>query len=110
LVGDPFGKRTVGRQRKDKYNVIEEWVETKRNGLMNDFVSTAAYGVCGTHGRGEKRVQGLGGKARRKEPLETPRRRWEDGIKMDFREICWGGGVMWGGFTWLRIGTVGGLL
>jgi hypothetical protein len=27
---------------------------------------------------------------------------------MDLRDIGWGGG--WSGFTWLRIGTVGGLL
>jgi hypothetical protein len=33
----------------------------------------------------------FGGKARRKRPLERPRRRWEDGIKMDRREIDWGG-------------------
>jgi hypothetical protein len=26
---------------------------------------------------------------------------------MDLREIVWG---VWSGFTWLRIGTVGGLL
>jgi alpha-glucosidase (family GH31 glycosyl hydrolase) len=32
-----------------------------------------------------------------------------DGIKMDLGEIGWGGGV-WSGFTWFRIGTVGGLL
>jgi hypothetical protein len=30
-----------------------------------------------------------------------------DGVKMDLREIGWG---VWSGFTWLRIGTVGGLL
>jgi hypothetical protein len=23
-------------------------------------------------------------------PLERPRHRWEDGIRMDLREICWG--------------------
>jgi hypothetical protein len=63
--------------------------------------------ACGTHGRGEKRVEGFGGKARRKKPLERPRRRWEDGIKMDLREIGWG---VWSGFTWLKIGTAGGLL
>jgi hypothetical protein len=51
-------------------------------------------GVCGTHGRGEKRVQGFGWKARRIKPLERPRRRWEDGIKMDLRVIGWGG-VEW---------------
>jgi hypothetical protein len=28
-----------------------------------------------------------------KRPLERPRRRWEDGIKMDLREIGWGCGV-----------------
>jgi hypothetical protein len=50
--------------------------------------------ACGTHGRGEKRVQGFGVKARRKRPLERPRRRWEDGIKMDLRETG-SGGVEW---------------
>jgi hypothetical protein len=42
-----------------------------------------------------------------KRPLGRPRRRWEDGIKMDLMEIGWG---LWSGFTWLGIGTVGGLL
>jgi hypothetical protein len=31
---------------------------------------------CGTHGRGEKTVQGFGGKAEGKRPLGRPRRRW----------------------------------
>jgi hypothetical protein len=39
--------------------------------------------------------------------LERPRRRWEDGLKIDLRENGWG---VWSGFTWLRIGIVGGLL
>jgi hypothetical protein len=39
--------------------------------------------------------------------LERPRRRWEDEIKVDLREIGWG---VWSGFTWLRIGIAGGLL
>jgi hypothetical protein len=30
------------------------------------------------------------GKPEGKRPLERPRRRWEDGIKMDLREIGWG--------------------
>jgi hypothetical protein len=47
------------------------------------------------------------GKPEGKRPLGRPRRRWEDGIKMDLEEIGWG---VWSGFTWLRIGTVGGLL
>jgi hypothetical protein len=61
----------------------------------------------GTHGRGEKRVQVLMGKPKGKRLLERPRRRWEAGIKIDLRKIGWG---VWSGFTWLRIGTVGGLL
>jgi hypothetical protein len=65
--------------------------------------------ACGTNGRGEKRVRVLVGKPEGKRSLGRPRRRWEDGIKMDLREIGWGGGV-WSGFSWLRVGTVGGLL
>jgi hypothetical protein len=31
------------------------------------------------------------GKPEEKKPLGRPRRRWEDNIKMDLREIGWGG-------------------
>jgi hypothetical protein len=44
-------------------------------------------------GSGKKIVQGLVGKPERKGPLGRPRRRWEDEIKMNLREIGWGGGV-----------------
>jgi hypothetical protein len=33
------------------------------------------------------------GKPEGKRPLGRPRRRWEDGVKMDLREIGWGGGL-----------------
>jgi hypothetical protein len=33
----------------------------------------------------------IGGKARGKEPLGRPRRRWVDNIKMDLLDIVWGG-------------------
>jgi hypothetical protein len=49
----------------------------------------------------------LVGKPEGKGSLGRPRRRWEDGIKRYLMEIGWG---VWSGFTWLRIGTVGGLL
>jgi hypothetical protein len=49
-------------------------------------------------------VQGFSGKGRR--PRGRPRRSWEDGIRMNVREI----GRGWIGFDWLRIGTSGGLL
>jgi hypothetical protein len=41
-----------------------------------------------------------------KRPLGRPRRRWEDGIRMDLREISWG--LI--GFNWLRMRTGEGLL
>jgi hypothetical protein len=43
--------------------------------------------ICGTHGevRGVYRV--LVGRPEGKRPLRRPRRRWEDNIKMDLREI-----------------------
>jgi hypothetical protein len=34
------------------------------------------------------------GKPEGRRPLERPRRRWEDNIKMDLREVGWGG-VHW---------------
>jgi hypothetical protein len=39
--------------------------------------------------------------------LGRPRHRWENGIRMDLREIAW---RVWSGFNWLRIGIGGGLL
>jgi hypothetical protein len=57
--------------------------------------------------RGEE-CRVLVGKPEGKRPLGRPRRKWEDGIKMDLREI--GGGGVWSGFAWLRIRNAGGLL
>jgi hypothetical protein len=56
-------------------------------------------------GRSVYRV--LVGKTEGKRPLKRSRRRWEDGIKMDLREVGCG---VWSGFTWLRIGIIGGML
>jgi hypothetical protein len=50
----------------------------------------------------------LMGKPEGKRPLGRPRRRWEDGIRMDLREIGLGG--VWIGFGWLRTEISGGLL
>jgi hypothetical protein len=36
-------------------------------------------------------------KPEEKRPLRRPRRRWEDGIRMDLREICLGG------VDWIRL-------
>jgi hypothetical protein len=67
-------------------------------------------GTCSTHGRGEERTvyKVLVGKQEGKRPLERPRRRWEDGIRIDVRETGWGS------VEWIQlvrnIGTCGGLL
>jgi hypothetical protein len=59
--------------------------------------------------RGEERkvYRVLMGKPEVKRPLGRPRRRWEDGIRMDLREIGWGG---YSGSSWLRTEAGGGLL
>jgi hypothetical protein len=54
-----------------------------------------------------KVYKGLMGKPEGKGPLGRSRRRWEDGIRMDLREIGLG---VWIGFDWLKTGTGGGLL
>jgi hypothetical protein len=58
-------------------------------------------------GEGRNVYRVLVGKPEGKRPIGRWRRRWEDGIKMDLREIGWEGGV-WSGFIWLDIGTGGG--
>jgi hypothetical protein len=56
----------------------------------------------------EKKVDKvLVGKPKGKRPLGRPKRRWEDEIRMDLREIGLG---VWIGFDWLRTETGGGLL
>jgi hypothetical protein len=50
----------------------------------------------------------LVGKPEGKRPLGRPRRRWDDVIRMEIREIGLGGG--WMGFDWIRTGTSGRLL
>jgi hypothetical protein len=55
--------------------------------------------------RGAYRV--LVGKSKGRRPLGRRRRRWEDNIKTDIREVKWGA---WTGSIWLRTGTGGGLL
>jgi hypothetical protein len=47
-------------------------------------------GACGTYGGGEGCIQHFSWEAWREETLGKPRRRWEDNIKMDLREIVFG--------------------
>jgi hypothetical protein len=47
-------------------------------------------GNVASMGEGRSVYRILVGKPEGKRPLERPRRRWEDGIKIDLREIGWG--------------------
>jgi hypothetical protein len=49
----------------------------------------------------------LVGKPEGRRPLGRPRRRWEDDINMDSRELGCGA---WTGWIWFRTGTGGELL
>ena len=70
-------------------------------------MKTEAGGACRMYGewRGAYRV--LVAKPEGRRPLERPKRRWEDNIKMNLREMEW---RAWTGSISLRIGTSGGLL
>jgi hypothetical protein len=54
-------------------------------------------GTCGTHGEGRYVYRFLVGRLEGKRPLGRPRRRWEDNIKMDLRQI----GI--DGANWIRL-------
>jgi hypothetical protein len=58
-------------------------------------------------GEERKMYKVLVGKPEGRRPLGRPRRKWEDGVRMDLREIGLGA---WIGFDWLRMRTGGGLL
>ena len=49
----------------------------------------------------------LMGKPKGRRPLGSPRRRWEDNIKMDLQQVDVGA---WTGSSWLMIGSGGGHL
>jgi hypothetical protein len=65
--------------------------------------------LCGERGEERRVYKVLVRNPERKRPLGRPRHRCEDGFRMDLtvRVIGWG---VWSGFSWLRIGTGGGLL
>jgi hypothetical protein len=52
--------------------------------------------TCGTYGGEQNAYRALMGKPEGRRKLRRPRRRWEDNIKMDFREFGLGGrGMDW---------------
>jgi hypothetical protein len=108
-------RRIFGRKREE---VTGEWRKL-HNGELHKLYSSPDIirqiksrrmrwaGHVARMGEGRKVYGVLLEKPEGKRPLVKPRRRWDDGIKMDLREIGWG---LWIRFAWLRIGTGGGLL
>jgi hypothetical protein len=47
--------------------------------------------TCSTYGERRGAYRALVGNPEGRSPLGIPRRRWEDNIKMDLREVGWGG-------------------
>jgi len=62
-------------------------------------------GACSTYGENMGLYKVLVGKPVGKRPLERPKHRWRDNIKMDLQEVGCG---VWTGSSWLRIGAVSG--
>jgi hypothetical protein len=56
---------------------------------------------------GEKCLQFFFGRPKGKRPLGRPRHRWEDNIKLDLRRQE---SMVRTGFSWLRVGSSGGLV
>jgi hypothetical protein len=97
-----FENRVLRRVfRPKRAEVTGEWRKL-HNEELNDLYSLpnivhvvkskqmrwAGHGVCMGEDRGVHRV----GKPEGKRPLERPRHRWEDNIKMDLQEVGWGSG------------------
>jgi hypothetical protein len=104
-------RRIFGTKRDE---VTEEWRKLHNEELYNlysspDIIRQVKSRRMSLARMGEERklYKVLVGKPEGKRPLGRSRRRWENGIRMDLREICW---RVWSGFDCLRIGTGGGLL
>jgi hypothetical protein len=108
--------RRIFGPKRDK--VMREWRKLHNGELHNLYSSPHIVrqiksrrlrwaGHVARMGEGRNVYRVLVGKPEGKRTLGKYKRRWEDGIKMDLSEIGWG---VWSGFTWLRTGTVGGLL
>jgi hypothetical protein len=91
-------RRIFGPKRDE---VTGEWRKSHNGELHNLYSSPDIIrqiksrrmrwtGHVARMGEGRKVYMFLVGKPEGKRPLVRPRRRWEDGVKMDLREIGWG--------------------
>jgi hypothetical protein len=96
-------RRIFGPMRDE---VTGEWKKLHTEDLHNLYSSPVAIrhikprrmrwaGYVARMGEEGKVYKVLAGKSKGKRPLGRPRHRWENRIKMDFREIGWGVFVWW---------------
>jgi hypothetical protein len=89
-----------------RYDVTGEWRKLHNEEFHNLYSSPDIIrqiksrrmrwaGHVAHMGEERKLYKVLVGKPEGKRPLGRPRRRWEDGIRIDLREISLGGGVDW---------------
>jgi hypothetical protein len=101
-----FKNRVLRRIFGPKRGEVKEERRTLHNGeLHNSYTSPDIIrqiksgrmkwaGLVARMGEGRKMYRVLVGKTEGKRQLVKPGSRWEDGIKMDLREIGWGG-LVW---------------
>jgi hypothetical protein len=91
-------RRIFGAKRDE---VTGEWRQLHTGELHNEYLSSDITtqikskrirwaGHVARMGEGRNMYRLLVGNSKGKRPLGGPRRIWENGIKMDFREIGWG--------------------
>jgi hypothetical protein len=97
-----------------KYNcdTLHNIQNTQRTAVVTISTNSLTREICNSiveQSMGERRgaYRALVEKPEGRRPLGRPRRRCEDNIKMDLREVGWGA---WTGSIWLRTGTGGELL
>jgi hypothetical protein len=104
-------RRIFGSKRDQ---MTGEWRKLHNEELHNLFSSpdiikqvkaNEVSGACGMYGRGEKSVQGFGGKARKKDHWEDQGVGGKMGSEWILGRLAWG---VWIGFDWLRTETVAG--
>jgi hypothetical protein len=79
-------RRIVGRKRDE---VTEEWRKLHSGELHNLFSSPEIIRHVARMGEGRNVYRVLVGNPEGRRLLERPRRRWENGIEIDLKEIGW---------------------
>jgi hypothetical protein len=101
-----FENRVLRRIFGPKRDEVTEWRKLHNEEIHNLYSSPDIIrqvksrrmrwaGHVTRMGEERKVYKVLVGKPEGRRPLGRPRRRWEDGIRMDLREIGLGGGVDW---------------